>query len=212
MDSPQSWADFHFLNTAFNDVVEGNMNAGTKEWINPSLVRFSYRGGKDKDKTIKRTVKAIDGLGLEYAAPFPLTYIFQPKTLSVYNEVFVLLVQIRRAKRVLERILVRDDSGRDKTLRQEFKAFYAMRSRLSWFTKYVHPPSLPENYVLTQLFGHALSTLLNFLTTYVCLPGCLPVALTLICLQVIHAEVLRFHEAFRKAGSLDEMIQLHHDQ
>ncbi|PPQ68598.1 hypothetical protein CVT26_003387 [Gymnopilus dilepis] len=194
MDSPQSWADFHFLNTAFNDVVEGNMNAGTKEWINPSLVRFSYRGGKDKDKTIKRTVKAVDGLGLEYAAPFPLTYIFQPKTIQVYNEVFVLLVQIRRAKRVLERILVRDDSERDKTLRQEFKAFYAMRSRLSWFTKYVHPPSLPEIYVLTQLFEHALSTLLNFLTTY-----------------VIHAEVLRFHEAFPKAGSLDEMIQLHDD-
>ncbi|KAF8914341.1 Spc98 family-domain-containing protein [Gymnopilus junonius] len=170
MESTQSWADFHFLNTAFNDVIEANANAGTKEWVNASLVRFSYRGGKEKDRSIKRTVKAIDGLCLEYAVPFPLTYIFQPKTIQGYNEIFTLLLQIRRAKSVLERILVRDDSGREKALREELKVFYAMRSRLSWFA----------------------NTLLNFLTTY-----------------VIHAEVLRFHEVFRKAESLDEMIQLH---
>ncbi|KAF8961118.1 Spc98 family-domain-containing protein [Flammula alnicola] len=170
MGSPNAWGDFHFLNTAFNDVIEANINAGAKEWVNASLVRLSYRGSREKDRSIRRTVKAIDALFLEYAVPFPLTYIFQPKTIQGYGDVFVFLVQIRRAKSVLERILVRDERGRGKKLREELKVFYAMRSRLSWF----------------------INTLLNFLTTY-----------------VIHAEVSRFHEAFHKAQSLDEMIQLH---
>lgn len=145
MDTHQSWSDFHFMNTAFNDVVEANLNAGAKEWIQPSLVRLSYRGTKEKEKSINKTVKAIDGLLLGYAIPFPLTYIFRPRIIQVYGDIFVFLLQVRRAKSVLERILVRGERGRDKKLKEEFKAFYAMRSRLSWF----------------------INTLLNFFTTYV---------------------------------------------
>lgn len=137
MDSQQSWSDFHFLNSAFNDVVHANANDDTKNWINASLVRFSYRGSREKEQSIRRTVKALDGLVLEYAVPFPLIYIFRPRTLKVYNEIFVFLLQIRRAKGMLERILVRDGHGRTKRLKEELKIFYAMRSRLSWFTKYV---------------------------------------------------------------------------
>src|SRR5258705_36207 len=135
MDSQQPWTDFHFLNTAFNDVVNSNANVGAKDWINPSLVRLSHRAGREKDQGIKRTIKVIDGLILEYSVPFPLIYIFQPKDLKEYNEVFNFLLQIRRAKNVLERILVRDVQGRSKGLKDELKVFYAMRSRLSWFIK-----------------------------------------------------------------------------
>ncbi|TFK43864.1 Spc98 family-domain-containing protein [Crucibulum laeve] len=146
MDTQQSWADFHFLNTAFNDVVQANSYSPAQEWIQPSLVRLIYRGGtKDKDKTINRTVKAIDGLLTEYAVPFPLTYIFRPELIRIYGDIFVFLLQIRRAKSVLERILVRRENGRDDQSKNELKVFYAMRSRLSWF----------------------INTLLNFLTTYV---------------------------------------------
>ncbi|TFK72036.1 hypothetical protein BDN72DRAFT_932310 [Pluteus cervinus] len=179
MDTQQQWSDFHFLNTAFTDVIEASVNAGAKDWIQPSLVRFSYRGTKDKDRAINSTVKAIDGLLIEYAVPFPLTYIFQPKTVTTYGEVFVLLLQIRRAKSVLERVLVRGNeaSKRDRNMRAELKAFYAMRSRLSWF----------------------INTLLNFLTTYVCL------------YLVIHVQVVKFHEAFHNARSLDEIIRTHNN-
>ncbi|KAF5322471.1 hypothetical protein D9619_000707 [Psilocybe cf. subviscida] len=143
MDSNQLWGDFHFLNTAFRDVIEANSSPGTKEWVNASLVRLSYRGNKDQDRSIRTTVKSIDGLVMEYSVPFPLAYIFQPKTIQGYNEVFLYLLQIRRAKSVLERILVR--STVEKTLQNDLKVFYAMRSRLSWF----------------------VNMLLNFLTTYV---------------------------------------------
>lgn len=133
MDNKQSWSDFHFLNTAFTDVVEANMLAGAREWIQPSLVRFSYRGGKDKERTIYRTVKSIDGLSAEYAVPFPLTYMLRPSVVAIYCEVFDFLLQIRRAKSVLERILVRGNER--KHVGEGAKVFYAMRSRLSWFIK-----------------------------------------------------------------------------
>ncbi|KAJ6502148.1 Spc98 family-domain-containing protein [Mycena sanguinolenta] len=145
MDSQQAWGDFHFLNTAFRDVVEEGTHSGGKEWIQPSLVRLSYRGSTDGGKSVGRTVKAISGLLIEYAVPFPIAYIFSPRILQVYGEVFVFLLQIRRAKSMLERILVRGGTGRDEKLGNELKAFYAIRSRLSWF----------------------INTILNFLTTYV---------------------------------------------
>ncbi|KAF7294147.1 hypothetical protein HMN09_01143100 [Mycena chlorophos] len=135
MDAQQAWNDFHFLNSAFRDVVEIG-NSKTKPWIETALVRLSYRGPKGTG----RSVKVLSGLVVEYAVPFPIAYVFPPRVLQVYSEVFVFLLQIRRAKALLERILVRGAR-----VGSELKAFYAFRSRLSWF----------------------INTLLNFLTTQV---------------------------------------------
>src|SRR5262245_51765682 len=115
MDSQQQWNDFHILNTVFSDVVESQ---GTK-WIQTSLVRMAYRGGKDK--TTLRSVRGIDGLTVEYAVPFPLTYVFTPKVLQMYGYIFVFLLQIRRAKGILERILVRDTVSGAPQFRTELK-------------------------------------------------------------------------------------------
>ena len=128
MDSPLPWTDFHFLNSAFRDVVD----VGRTAWVDASLVRFSHRG---KDKNIGRTVRAIDGLLIEYAVPFPLTYIFGPRTMQVYSSIFVFVLQIRRAKHALERILVRGAVGSISHVDNDLKVFYAMRSKLSWFIK-----------------------------------------------------------------------------
>ena len=55
------------------------------------------------------------------------------------------------------------------------------------------------------------STLLNFLTTYVCF---IPFVLDGVSIRrkVIHAQVLKFHDDFRDTKSLDEMIQVHDEQ
>ena len=128
MDSQQPWTDFHFLNSAFRDVIEST----NSEWIDASLIRLSYRGAKAA--TISNTVKAIEGLLVEYAIPFPLTYIFTSSVLQNYCSLFVFLLQVRRAKSVLERILLRG-TVTNVGLRSELKVFYAMRGKLSWFIK-----------------------------------------------------------------------------
>lgn len=138
MDANQNWNDFHFLNTAFSDVVElsnsPQSSGDSRPWVQTSLVRFTYRNNGIKEKSSSRTVKAIEGLSLEYAVPFPLTYIFTPRTIQVYGDIFTFLLQIRRSKGLLERILVRGERGQKKA-DDGIKLLYAMRSRLSWFIK-----------------------------------------------------------------------------
>ena len=129
MDSHQQWTDFHFLNSAFSTVVE----AQKTKWVEPALVRFAYRG--PRDKAADRTVQALGGLVAEYAVPFPLTYIFTPRILQTYGSIFVFLLQIRRAKSTLERFLLRGAFTSAPQNRTDLKAFYAIRSRLSWFIK-----------------------------------------------------------------------------
>lgn len=129
MDSQQPWSDFHFLNSAFGDVLD----LGHTKWIEGALVRFSYRGAKDR--AANRTIEDIEGLLVEYAVPFPLTYIFGAKVIQTYGSLFIFLLQIRRAKSVLERILVRGNLTNQARSGSELKVFYAMRSKLSWFIK-----------------------------------------------------------------------------
>ncbi|KAK7049704.1 hypothetical protein VNI00_005735 [Paramarasmius palmivorus] len=134
MDAGQTWNDFHFLNTAFTDTVElsHSNSTGSRSWLQLPLVRLSFRSSGMKEKPIGKTVKAIEGLLVDYAVPFPLTYIFTPRIMEIYGEIFTFMFQIRRAKSVLEKILVRGERGKSDTY-SGMKIFYAVRSRLSWF-------------------------------------------------------------------------------
>ncbi|KAF8592572.1 hypothetical protein K439DRAFT_1610352 [Ramaria rubella] len=127
MDSRQPWNDFHFLNTAFREVTRFGSNA----WIDASLVRFTHRGSKDRN--VSRTVRAIDGLAIEYAIPFPLTYLFGPESSSSYSSLFCFLLQIRRSKSVLDGVLVRKLNNDILGRTPDLKVFYVLRSKLSWF-------------------------------------------------------------------------------
>ena len=131
MDSQQTWFDFHFLNSTFRDVVEMSYS----RWIDPSLVRLSYQGSPDRADT--RSVRGLDALFVEYAIPFPLTYICGPKAVQSYSAIFVLLAQIKRARSLLENTVLRGSGfvSRDVLRQAEMKAFYALRNKLSWFVK-----------------------------------------------------------------------------
>ncbi|KLO08519.1 hypothetical protein SCHPADRAFT_605654 [Schizopora paradoxa] len=135
MDERKSWIDFHFLNSAFRDTVDYQRN----KWINSALVRLTYRAlsSSPDSSTARQSVRGIAGLCVEYAAPFPLYYIFDQPCIQAYNEIFVLLVQLRRAKTVLDGILFR----RNVTFglrASESKALYATRGRLSWIVNTIY--------------------------------------------------------------------------
>ena len=128
----QAWSDFHFLNNTFRDIVQKYPT----NRMEPTLIRFSYSGSRDQ--ALRRTVEALDGLLVEYAAPFPLTYLFGLPSSSVYRSVFVFLFQIRRAKGVLDGAHIWDAMARRKS---NDKIAFAMRSKLLWFIKYASMPS-----------------------------------------------------------------------
>ena len=135
MDLGQTWSDFHFLNNTFRDTL----NKYSINWIEPTLVRFSYSGSRDKAS--RGTVDAWDELLVEYAAPFPLTYVFDMHASGLYCSVFVFLLQIHRAKNVLEGAHMRNIASRQESKEYTNKIIFAMRSKLIWFIKCV-PPSI----------------------------------------------------------------------
>jgi|SRR5712672_119279 len=132
MDSGQTWNDFHFLNNTFRDALKKfSINR-----IDPTLVRFSYSGSRDRAS--RGTVDALDALIVEYAAPFPLIYIFGLDASAVYRSVFIFLLQIRRAKNVLEGAHMRHIASTQESREEDAnKVIFAMRSKLIWFIKYV---------------------------------------------------------------------------
>lgn len=132
MDSNQPWNDFHFINKAFREVTQ----LGSQTWIHAPLVRFTHRGNKEPN--ISRTVRVIDGLAIEYTVPFPLTYLFGPESSASYSSLFCFLLQIRRAKSVLDRILTRGlvKNVLDSSM-PNVKIFHVLRGKLLWFVKYV---------------------------------------------------------------------------
>ena len=112
------------------------MKKNTTNRIEPTLVRFSYSGLREK--ALRGSIDALEDLLVEYAAPFPLTYIFGLHTSSVYRSVLIFLLQIRRAKNVLEGVHMRGISSCQK-LNEYTKVIFAMRSKLIWFIKCVLP-------------------------------------------------------------------------
>src|SRR5258708_6071884 len=202
MDSGQTWSDLHFLNNTFRDTL----NKYSLHLIEPTLFRFSYSGSRDKAS--KRTVDALEDLLVEYAAPFPLTYVFDVHASGVYCSIFVFLLQIRRAKSVLEGAPMRDIACHLESKEFANKIIFAMRSKLIWFIKCV-PPIDFLSHMLTISYG---SNLLSFIVTYVGVCTFFPSSLPQPQLQVVHRQLLSFHASLKLAESLDEMISLHNAQ
>ncbi|KAG8772569.1 hypothetical protein FRC12_002993 [Ceratobasidium sp. 428] len=135
IEMQKPWSDYHLLNSAFRDVLSVTSTA----WIDLSRVRLVYKGTKARSGA--RSMRAIHGLAIEYEFPFPLSYMFGTTALDVYSQVLVLVLQLRRAKMVLDRILVRDVGA----YREELKMVYVLRGQLMWFI------NTYTNFVLTNV-------------------------------------------------------------
>lgn len=95
-------------------------------------MRISYKA--DRKHSAQRSVVCLDGISFEYAAPFPLTLVFTPDVLQRYNSIFVMLLQLKQAKSMLDNILLRGSAESSRS-QEELKVFYVMRSKLSWIVK-----------------------------------------------------------------------------
>lgn len=130
MDSSRSFTDYHFLNTAFADVID----MLPVHWIDSSAIRLFYRGTKDGGSM--HSIMALQGLHAEYTVPFPLGYILSSRIMATYNDIFVFLLQIRRSRAVLEGITMREGLTRSNhAIHWPMKVVHLLRQKLSWFAK-----------------------------------------------------------------------------
>lgn len=116
-NSGRSWADFHFLNSAFRDVIAHEAD------LNAEMVRLSYNGHRASSAT--SSVRGFEGLRVEYITQFPLNYVFNGDAMNAYSRIFTLLVQIRRAQRALDEAFLCVSSATSRYL-------HSLRHHLSW--------------------------------------------------------------------------------
>lgn len=142
----------------FRDVALASI--GPDAWLDYRLVRLTFRGLCSRDPN--QTVKALEGLMLEYQVrsipdcydfidrpsfqsllfqvPFPLTYLFNPAAVRIYSSIFVLLLQLRFARFVLDKMFIGvPRHGYDGTLtKAETDMIYVVRARMTWFIRFVN--------------------------------------------------------------------------
>ena len=81
----------------------------------------------------RRSMRSLESLLVGYTLPWPIANIVRPTAIAIYQRVFILLMQVQRAKQILERRFPRSiltDLGRK---HEEGLLVHLLRHRLLWF-------------------------------------------------------------------------------
>ena len=81
---------------------------------------------------VKRSMDTLEDLQITYLLPWPIANIIPTKSLKVYARIFVFLLQIHRAKYLLQ--MQRLPRGASPTVDRHILHIYSLHHRLLWFT------------------------------------------------------------------------------
>lgn len=103
------------------------------------LIVRSTRSPARKNEPLGRTVRVLKSISIDYILPWPVANIITTSSINAYQRIFTFLMQIRRAKYVLERqrllskddLLAELDDGNNGTS-------YIIRHHLLWFTNILY--------------------------------------------------------------------------
>lgn len=100
------------------------------------LVCLGVRSVKNTTGTdslrVKRSMSTLEDLQITYSLPWPIANIIPAKSLKIYARIFIFLLQIHRAKYLLQRQrLPRSASSR---VDRDVLQLYGLRHKLLWFT------------------------------------------------------------------------------
>ncbi|RPB02843.1 hypothetical protein L873DRAFT_1833953 [Choiromyces venosus 120613-1] len=145
----QTWSD-RFLLTELLQGIYGGVAC-----VEPGRMRMRARmEGTKSLRERRRTVKMWKGLELNYALPWPIMNVIRKESFEVYNSIFTFLLQIRRAKYMLERLTLLKEDFRTLGESGEGAAYYSLKHRLLWFANIVY-------YYLTDLVITPQTTLMH---------------------------------------------------
>ncbi|KAL8286180.1 hypothetical protein RQP46_004668 [Phenoliferia psychrophenolica] len=115
MDRGLAWTDFQLLNSTWRRAVGPD-----NEWTDPTLVRFRVAGRNVQPSS--RSVKVFSHLQIE------------PETMMSYSNIFTFLLQVRRAKHLIDRLSLTKPTPSSASFasRRDLKRFYSLRLQLSW--------------------------------------------------------------------------------
>lgn len=102
------------------------------------IVRSARKNFQDFESQ-SRKVKILKSISIDYVLPWPVANIITKPAMSMYQRISTFLMQIRRAKYILERqrLLKKDDTGDDDEDEDDGLG-YIIRHNLLWFTNILY--------------------------------------------------------------------------
>ncbi|KAI9850597.1 MAG: hypothetical protein M1838_005382 [Thelocarpon superellum] len=119
-----TWHD-RFLTTELFQTIFGSLGCVDAERV---TVR-SVPGSQGDLREHRRSVQVLQTIVLDYRLPWPMRNILTAASQDVYQRIFTFLLQVRRARSMLERLRLLD-GPQD---RPEAALFFSIRHRLLWF-------------------------------------------------------------------------------
>ncbi|KAK4689213.1 hypothetical protein P7C73_g907, partial [Tremellales sp. Uapishka_1] len=121
----KKWRDLQILTSSMRDTIEKHGDY----WMNASAIRIRAVGRAENSIG----PRILSALRVNYLVPFPLSQLFSSTSIELRSEVFVFLLQIQRARKLL--IDTKElDSGfvAARRANDEMKALWRLKQRLSW--------------------------------------------------------------------------------
>lgn len=99
----------------------------------PAVTATATRASKDAAG--RKTVDALANIEVDYRLPWPVLNIVRSDSLATYRRVFIFLLQLRRARYLLERLRLGSAAATaTAAAAATTKIFYALKQKLLWFS------------------------------------------------------------------------------
>ncbi|XP_077990805.1 gamma-tubulin complex component 5-like [Glandiceps talaboti] len=146
----EHWQDNTYLNLTLQDALQGH-HATHMDRLKVSVEAVP--------KTSRLPINALDGLTLHYKVPWPVDLVLNSKSQRIYNDIFRLLLQVKRAKYCLDQLRFTDLTSHTALMYNVQHRVHLLRVRLMYFVNLLH------NYIMTRIlhstgleFQHQLTT------------------------------------------------------
>lgn len=139
----EAWNDGFLLTELFQGVI------GALPCIDIGCLAVRSSADSYQDiQSKRRSMKILDSIQVRYTLPWPVANIIKQESVTVYQRIFVFLMQVKRAKHMLERQrLLKSALPVEESEDGENQLVFSLRHRLLWFS----------NALLTYLTDFVLS-------------------------------------------------------
>ncbi|XP_031524755.1 gamma-tubulin complex component 5 isoform X9 [Papio anubis] len=182
----ETWQNVSFLNVQLQEAV------GQRYPEDSSRLSISFENVDTAKK--KLPVHILDGLTLSYKVPWPVDIVISLECQKIYNQVFLLLLQIKWAKYSLDVLLFGElVSTAEKPRLQE--GLVCEQDTVAQFGPQKEPvrQQIHRMFLLRVKLMHFVNSLHNYIMT-----------------RILHSTGLEFQHQVEEAKDLDQLIKIHY--
>ncbi|XP_020930772.1 gamma-tubulin complex component 5 isoform X1 [Sus scrofa] len=182
----ETWQNVSFLNVQLQEAV------GQRYPEDSSRLSISFENTDTAKK--KLPVHTLDGLTLSYKVPWPVDIVISLECQKIYNQVFLLLLQIKWAKYSLD-VLLFGELASSAEKPQSKEGLLSGQDTAAQFGPQKEPvrQQIHRMFLLRVKLMHFVNSLHNYIMT-----------------RILHSTGLEFQHQVEEAKDLDQLIKIHY--